>query len=160
MISKIQKSCRQFREVTVIWNFHPGLETNICWARVSFRRPLTLSIYAATSGLGGGAKTDFVPGRGKFLGTPLLFYQYFVVYTNKKTADRFNSVVFMEISYLNKGVCKGVFGVNTLFSLIGYKRFITSAKENIYIFVYILLVSCQINANITKWICMKMSRKL
>jgi len=56
----------------------------------------------------------------------------------------------MEISYLNKGVCKGVFGVNTLFSLIGYKRFITSAKENIYIFVYILLVSCQINANITK----------
>jgi len=26
---------------------------------------LTLRIYAATNGLGGGAQTDFVPGRGK-----------------------------------------------------------------------------------------------
>jgi len=40
-----------------------------CRARVSFRQPfysqLTLRIFAVWNRLGGGAQTDFVPGRGK-----------------------------------------------------------------------------------------------
>jgi len=36
MISKIQRSWRQFRDVTVTWSFQTGPETTICRARVSF----------------------------------------------------------------------------------------------------------------------------
>jgi len=49
-------------------NFSDGLETAICGYRVSFQRPFapnTLRVLAATNWLGGGAQTDFVPGRGK-----------------------------------------------------------------------------------------------
>jgi len=56
MISKIQRSWRQFCDVTVTWSFQTGLETIAVY---------TLRIYAVMNGLGGGAKTDFVPGRRK-----------------------------------------------------------------------------------------------
>jgi len=48
MISKIQSSWRQFRDVTVIWNFQTSLETNICEARLSFRRPFTPNSFFAS----------------------------------------------------------------------------------------------------------------
>ena len=41
MISKIQWSWRQFRDVTVIWNFRTSLETNLFGPHLSFRRPFT-----------------------------------------------------------------------------------------------------------------------
>jgi len=67
MISKIQRPWRQFRDVTVICSFQTNPKSTICGAWDSFRRPVisTLRIFAATNGLGGGARTDFVPWRGK-----------------------------------------------------------------------------------------------
>jgi len=67
MMAKIQRSWRQFRDVTVTWSSQADLETTICGARVSFAWTplyiqLILRIYAAT---GGGVKTDFAPGRRK-----------------------------------------------------------------------------------------------
>jgi len=54
-------------------NSQTGLETNICSRRLQgpsqlstpFYSQLILRIYAAMNGLGGGAKTEFAPGRGK-----------------------------------------------------------------------------------------------
>jgi len=68
MIFTVQRPWGQFRDITVIWSYQTSLETAICGAWVSFRRPFTpniVRIYAATNGLGGGAQIDFVPERGK-----------------------------------------------------------------------------------------------
>jgi len=40
MISKIQRSWGQFRDLKIIGSFQTSLETNICGDRVSFRRPI------------------------------------------------------------------------------------------------------------------------
>jgi len=74
MISKIQKSWRQFCDITITRSFQTGLETTTvyagdCRARVELSMPLysqlILRIYAAMNGQGGGGKTEFAPGRGK-----------------------------------------------------------------------------------------------
>jgi len=71
MISKIQRSWRQFCDVTITGSFQTGLETTI---RMRLQGPsqlstslyyqLILRIYAAMNRLGGGAKTEFPPGAG------------------------------------------------------------------------------------------------
>jgi len=68
MICKIQRSWRQFRDVTVIWSFQTGLDTFVR-GPCQFSTPLfplltTLSIYAATEGLGGAPKLILSPGAG------------------------------------------------------------------------------------------------
>jgi len=68
MISKIQRSWRQIRDDTVVWNFQAGLEATIRGARVSFRCPfahisLVVSMLPRKSWWGD-TKTDFVLGRG------------------------------------------------------------------------------------------------
>jgi len=57
-------------DVTVIWNFHAGIETTICGVRVTFRHPFAPnSLFAAVlchlTGFVGALKRDFIPGRGK-----------------------------------------------------------------------------------------------
>ena len=76
MISKIQRSWRQFCDVTITGSFQMGLETN-CRARISFRRPFIPNSFFASmlpwrAGLVGGAKTELAPGRGETPGTPLV----------------------------------------------------------------------------------------
>jgi len=72
MISKMQRSRRQFCDVTITGSFQTGLETSICrrlHASSQLSTPLysqlILRICAAMNGLGGGVKTEFAPGRGK-----------------------------------------------------------------------------------------------
>jgi len=71
MISKIQRSRRQFCDVTITGSFQTGLETTLCrrlqglsQLSTPLSSQLILCIYAAMNGLGGGAKTEFAPGRG------------------------------------------------------------------------------------------------
>ena len=71
MISKIQRSRRQFCDVTITGSFQTGLETNIyrrlqCPSQLStpLYSQLILRIYAAMNVLGGVAKTEFAPGAG------------------------------------------------------------------------------------------------
>jgi len=72
MVSKIQRSRRQFCDVTITGNFQTGLETNVCrrlqgpsQLSTPLYSQLILRISAAMNGLGGGVKTEFAPGRGK-----------------------------------------------------------------------------------------------
>ena len=72
MISKIQRSWRQFCDVKITGSFQTGIETTACrrlqdpsQLSTSLDSQLILRIYAAMNGLGGGAKTEFAPGRGK-----------------------------------------------------------------------------------------------
>jgi len=69
MISKIQKSRRQFCDVTITGSFQTGLETTICrrlQGPSQFSTPLysqlTLRIYAAMNRLGGAPKLSLPPG--------------------------------------------------------------------------------------------------
>ena len=71
IISKIQRSWRQFYDVTTIGSFQTGQETTICrrlQGPSQFPTPLDsqliLRIYTSMNGLGGGAKTEFAPGAG------------------------------------------------------------------------------------------------
>ena len=72
MISKLQRSWRQLCDVTITVSFQTGLEKTICRRlqgpsqfSTPFHSQLILRIYAAMNGLGGGAKTEFAPWRGK-----------------------------------------------------------------------------------------------
>jgi len=71
MISKTQRSWRQFCDVTTTGSFQTGLETIICrrlqgpsQLSTPLYSQLILRIYAAMNRLGGGAKTEFAPGAG------------------------------------------------------------------------------------------------
>ena len=71
MISKIQRSRRQFCDVTITVSFQTGRDTTICrrlqgpsQLSTPFYSQLILRIHATMNGLGGGAKTEFAPGRG------------------------------------------------------------------------------------------------
>jgi len=48
MISRIQRSWRQFRDVTITGSFQTSLETNICRAWVSFLRPFIPNLFFAS----------------------------------------------------------------------------------------------------------------
>jgi len=72
MISKIQRSGRRFCDVTITGSFQTGLETTMSrrlqgpsQLSTPLYSQLILRIDAARNGLGGGAKTEFAPGRGK-----------------------------------------------------------------------------------------------
>jgi len=72
MISKMQRSRRKLCDVTITGSSQTPLETTICRRLQSpsqlstpLYSQLILRIYAAMNGLGGGAKTEFTPVRGK-----------------------------------------------------------------------------------------------
>jgi len=72
MISKIQRSWREVCDITTIGRFQTGLETTTCrrlpvpnQLSTPLYSQLILRIYTAMNGLGGVAKTEFAPGRGK-----------------------------------------------------------------------------------------------
>jgi len=76
----VQRSWRQLCDVTITGSYQTGLETTTCrrlQGPSQLSKPLysqiILRIHAAMNGLGGGAETEFVPGRWKVetLGTPL-----------------------------------------------------------------------------------------
>jgi len=68
MISKIQRSWRQFCDVTFIWSFQTGLETTIFEAQVNFRHPFAPnSLFAfmlPRTGWVGAPKPTLSPGAG------------------------------------------------------------------------------------------------
>jgi len=77
MISKIQRSWRQFCDVTIIGRFQTGLKTTLCMRLqgssqlyMPLYSQLILCIYTAINGLGGGAKMELSRAR-ETLGMPL-----------------------------------------------------------------------------------------
>ena len=87
MISKFQRSWRQFRDVTVIWNFQTSLDTTICGpARLSFRRSFTpnqgwINLWANRANARGLALAH--------QNTPLLVFHVFRLFTTRRNCKAF-----------------------------------------------------------------------
>jgi len=72
MICKVQRSWRPFHDVTIIRKSRQNCMQVTSQLSTPLHYELILRIYAATNGLGGGVKIEFVPGRGETLGMPLV----------------------------------------------------------------------------------------